>query len=413
MLHFLSGGAFYYGFSVFFNPIKDTFQWTSAQTSLAFTLRSVETGALGPIAGLLVDKLGPRKLMVAGWIVIGVGFLLMSRINSLATFYITFIIVATGTSFGSGVVMNTAIANWFTKKRSRAMAISFIGPGVCGLIAPLLAYFIGWIGWRDTLVVMGITLLVTGIPLSLLFRHKPDQYGYLPDGEVLIEAPATAGGLSPSTTQETVTHNSAHQAIGFTVKEALRTRAFWMLSMAFFFQQMGASAVTVHIVAYLESVNVPTSIAALAVTGMTLCSLIGRVGFGILGDFTNKRYLIALSLGLQAIGLFLFSIINADKVWLLLLFLLTFGPGFGGPIPLRPALQADFFGTKSYGTIMGLMAVISTIGGLASPVFAGWIFDITGSYHIAWQIFTVIILPAIPLVLLTRPPKLPGDVHYR
>lgn len=376
-------------------------------------MRSVETGALGPVAGFLVDKVGPRKLMVAGWAVVGLGFLLMSRINSLTMFYIAFIVTATGMSFGSGVVMNTSIATWFTKKRSRAMAISFIGPGVCGLVAPLLAYFIGWIGWRDTLVVMGITLLITGIPLSLLFRHKPEQYGYLPDGETLIDVPGTTRELSPSKTQETKGHNSVNQAVGFTVKEALRTRAFWMLSMAFFFQQMGASAVTVHIVAYLESVNVPTSIAAVAVTGMTLCSLIGRVGFGFLGDFTNKRYLIALSLGLQTIGLFLFSIITVDKMWLLILFLLTFGPGFGGPIPLRPALQADFFGTKSYGTIMGLMAVISTIGGLASPVFAGWIFDITGSYHIAWQIFTVIILPAIPLVLLTRPPKLPGSSVYQ
>jgi len=402
-LHFFSGGSFYYGFSVFFNPIRDTFHWTAAQTSLAFTLRGLETGVFGPITGFMVDKVGPRKLMVAGWSVIGLGFLLMSRINSLLSFYGTFLVVAAGMSFGSGVVMNAAIVNWFTRKRSRAMAISFIGPGVCGLLAPLLALLIGWIGWRDTLTAMGIALLIIGVPLSLLFRHRPEQYGYLPDGEIAKPIPATMSRVKED-------QNSGALSMGFTAREALRTRAFWMLSLAFFFQQMGTSAVTVHIVAYLESVNIPTSIAAFMVTGMTLCSLIGRIGFGFIGDFINKRYLIALSFMLQTIGLFLFSLITADRMWLLILFLLTFGPGFGAPIPLRPALQADYFGTKNFGTIMGLMIVISTIGGLISPVLAGHIFDITSSYHLAWQIFTVVTLPSIPLILLARPPGIPDNV---
>jgi len=235
-LHFFSGGSFYYGFSVFFNPIRDTFHWTAAQTSLAFTLRGLETGVFGPITGYMVDKVGPRKLMIAGWSLIGLGFLLMSHINSLAFFYITFLVIATGMSFGSGVVMNAAIVNWFTKKRSRAMAISFIGPGVCGFIAPLLAFLIGWIGWRDTLTVMGITLLATGVPLSLLFRHRPEQYGYLPDGEIAEPMPAITGETLPSMSHTKEEQNSGSPAIGFTVKEALVTRTFWLLSFAFFFQ---------------------------------------------------------------------------------------------------------------------------------------------------------------------------------
>jgi OFA family oxalate/formate antiporter-like MFS transporter len=348
----------------------------------------------------MVDKVGPRKLMVAGWAVVGIGFLLMSRINSLASFYGTFLVAASGMSFGSGVVMNAAIVNWFTKKRSRAMAISFIGPGLCGLLAPLLAALIGWIGWRDTLTVMGITLLVAGVPLSLLFRHRPEQYGYLPDGEIVNPKPEL-----PSTPHTKEERSPVVPGSGFTVKEALATRTFWLLSFAFFFQQMGTSAVTVHIVAYLESVEIPTAIAALMVTGMTLCSLIGRIGFGFIGDFINKKYLIALAFLLQTIGLFLFSLITADRMWLLILFLLTFGPGFGAPIPLRPALQADYFGTKHFGTIMGLMIVVSTVGGLVSPVLAGYIFDVTKSYHLAWQIFTVITLPSIPLILLAGQPK--------
>jgi sugar phosphate permease len=407
ILFFFGGGAFYYGFSVFFNPIRETFGWNATVTSVAFTLRGLETGALGPVAGLLVDRLGPRKLMVFGWVIIGLAFLLMSRINSLWVFYGTFVVAAVGMSFGTGVVVNTAVANWFTRKRSRALAITFIGPGASGLLAPLFVLSISQIGWSETLVVTGVALWVIGIPLSLLFRDKPSRYGHLPDGEIRAPITETASESNLRSLSKVVEPDSASSVTDFTAKAALRTRAFWLLSLSFFFQQMGTSAVVVHIVAYLESVKVPTAIAAVAVTGMTLCSLIGRIGFGFLGDFANKRYLVTISLVLQTIGLFLFSLIVADRVWLLILFLLTFGPGFGAPIPLRSALQADYFGTRSFGTIMGLMSLIGTIGGLASPIIAGWIFDTTGSYQLAWWLFTIVTIPAVPLMLLARPPKAP------
>ena len=137
---------------------------------------------------------------------------------------------------------------------------------------------------------------------------------------------------------------------------------------------------------------------------MTACSLAGRLGFGIFGDYANKRRLIAMSIGLQAVGLVFFAFITRDNLWLLIVFLLAYGPGFGGPIPLWPGLQADFFGTKSFGTIMGLLTLVSVIGGLASPVVAGWIFDATGEYRLAWVLSVIVTLPAIPLILLNRPP---------
>jgi MFS transporter, OFA family, oxalate/formate antiporter len=156
VLRFFSGGCFYYGFSVFFNPIRDTFGWSAADTSVAFTLRGVETGLFSPIVGSLADKISPRKLMVAGWIIIGFGFIVMSRINSIWTFYGSFVLVALGSSLGTGLVMNTTLANWFTKKRSRALAVGFIGPGASGLLAPILAYSLGEVGWRQTLLFMGL-----------------------------------------------------------------------------------------------------------------------------------------------------------------------------------------------------------------------------------------------------------------
>ncbi|MBA7614515.1 L-lactate transporter [subsurface metagenome] len=404
-LNVVTGGTFIYAFTIFFNPIRRTFGWSAAITSIAFSLRGLETGLLDPIVGYLVDKLGPRKLIFCGWLAAGLGFLLMSRINSLWTFYGSFIVIGAGFSFGTFVVFNAAVANWFIKKRSRALTLMYVGFGVSGVLVPLVAWSIEQFGWRDTAIYVGILLWLIGLPLSLVMRHKPEQYGYLPDGETgeITGKPRSASSLHSST--EITEQGSSSSATEFTAKEAIRSRPFWLLSMAYFFQHIATSAVMVHIVPYLESMDVPTAIAATVVTGMTLGSLIGRLGFGLLGDFFNKRYLISISFALQVLGVFIFAYIDGDKVWLLIPFLITYGAGFGGTIPLRPALLADYFGTRSFGTIFGWVALIGMLGGVASPVIAGWIFDITGSYQLAWQIFALTTVPAIPLILLAKPPR--------
>ena len=405
ILNFFAGGTFFYGFTVFFNPIRDAFGWNATVTSIAFTFQRIEMGILGPLTGFLADRVSPRKLMFAGWSVIGLGFLLMSRINSLWEFYGSFILIAIGFSFGTFVVMTVAVARWFSKKRSRAMTLLYGGTGACGILVPILAWSISQFGWRETLTFTGIGLLITALPLCLVIRDRPGNYGYLPDGEIqsLIHEPTNTPNInSPGKLTDQA---SVLSTTGFTAKVALRTRAFWLLSLVFLFQHVGTSAVMVHIIPYLESVKIPTTIAATAVTGVTLCSLIGRLGFGLLGDFINKKYLVALAFAFQTIGLFIFSFIDMDRVWLLIPFLLIYSPGYGGPIPLRPALQADYFGVRSFGTILGLMSGVSMIGGLASPIVAGWLFDVTGSYQSAWQLFALVTFPAIPLMLLTKPPE--------
>ena len=405
IMHFFGSGLFYYGFTVFFNPIRNAFGWTAAITSIAFSLQRLEFGILAPLAGFMVDRVGPRKMMFVGWGIAGLGFLLMSRINSLWAFYGAFMVSATGFSFSSGTVINTAIANWFTKKRSRALALTYLGPGLSGILVPLLALSIGQFGWRETLTFASITLWSICVPLSLLMRHRPSQYGYLPDGENSSSTDELTGALNHDSSTEGGKQDSGSAVEGATIKETLKTRTFWLLASVFFFQQLAQSSVMVHIVPYLESVQVPTTIAATAVTGMTLASLIGRLSLGFLGDFKDKRYLIVIAITLQAIGLFIFSFVSMDNAWLIFPFLLTWGPGYGGPIPLRPALLADYFGTRNFGTIIGMIATVGMLGGLASPVIAGWVFDITGSYHLVWRLVALVLLPSIPLMLLVKTPR--------
>ena len=404
-MNIFAGGTFIYGFTVFFNPIRSTFGWSAAVTSIAFTLQRFEAGILEAVAGFLVDKVGPRKLMLSGWSVVGLGFLLMSRINSLWAFYGSFLVIATGMSFATFIVIFATVANWFTRKRSRAMTIVVTGFGISGTLVPLLALAIGEFGWRETLIIMGITAWVIGIPLSSLMRHKPSQYGYLPDGDSPKTANEPKGVTNLRSAGDIAEQESGPSASDYTVKAALKTRAFWLLSVAFFFQFIGASAVMVHIVPYLESVEIPTTIAATTVTGITVCSLIGRLGFGFIGDFANKRHLITIGIALQTVGIFILTFVHMDSLWLIVLFLLTYAPGFGATIPLRFALQADYFGTENLGAIMGAMALVGMVGGLASPIIAGWLFDFTGSYHLAWQLFALVSIPAIPIMLLAKSPR--------
>lgn len=401
ILFFFSGGTWLYGFTVFFNPIRRTFGWTAAVTSVAFVLQRLEGGITGPIVGFMVDRVGPRKLMVAGWGVVGIGFLLMSRVDSLWTFYASFLLIGIGMSFSSWVTINTTVANWFVKKRSRAMTLIYLGFGASGILAPLLALSIDHFGWRDTMIFVGIALWVVGIPLSLVMRQRPAQYGLLPDGDSQDTIEETGPG-------ETV---EASSPADFTIRAALRTKAFWLYAMANFFQHITTSALFVHIVPYLESVDFPTTTAATVVSGITLCSLIGRLGFGFIGDFTNKRYLLTIALVLQSFGLFIFAFISFDRAWLVIPFLLIYAVGYGGTMPLRPALQADYFGARNFGTIMGLVSTISMVGGLASPVIAGWFFDVSGSYHVAWLLFAWVSVPAIPLMFLAKPPRARLEPH--
>jgi MFS family permease len=325
--------------------------------------------------------------------------------NSLGEFIGAFSLVAVGISFAVPAPISAVVANWFKKKRSRAMTIVMVGLDAGALLIPAMAWSIGQYGWRETLVIMGICAAVLGIPLSLVFRHKPEQYGYLPDGQALPtvqKAAEVADGYPPN---RSVTTAPLPPSVNFTAKSALKTRAFWFICIAILFSQASITAVQVHIAPYLENVGFPAVMAATWVMALNLCVPIGRLIFGSAGDFTNKRHLIATGITLQALGLILFSFIGADRIWLLVLFLLTFAIGSGGPIILRVALQADYFGTKHYGAIFGLMSTVILVGGLASPYITGWVFDVTGSYRQAWQLFALVTLPSIPLILLAKPPK--------
>lgn len=407
-LNFYVGGVFFYGFGAFFDPIRTTFGWSRAAVALGNSIQRLEGGIAAPIVGFLFDRLGPRKLMLFGLTVAGLGFISFSYVNSLWMYYLSFVIVSIGFSTGGAGIAMATVVNWFIRKRTIALALMMTGFGLSGFLVPVVLQVIDSIGWRDTLMYIGFGVWLIGLPVALMMKHRPEKHGLLPDGDAM-EAQSTPTGESGALEQP-IGRKPALPEINFTAREALRTRAFWLIAVTYSIQVLATSAVFVHVIPHLTNVGIPTTISGFAVAGMTLMSLFGRLGFGFLGDIKDKRYLLVVTLILQCIGMLILA--NISDWWLIIPFLLTYGPAYGGPIPMRPAIIGEYFGRKSFGAIQGLMHTVTVAGGIIGPVFAGWMCDINGDYYLGFMILAFTSLAAIPAILAAKRPTLdrPGQV---
>lgn len=402
-LYMLIGGVTIYGMTAFFNPMLLENGWTRAQTSLAHSLRSIEGGLTQPFIGLVIDRLGARKCIMTGMFIIGSGFILLSRVHSLPTFYVFFLLLALGTGLGIANAQYVATSDWFKKRRSFALGIVASGFGFSGLMAPVIIYLIHTFGWRQALVLIGLGSIAIGLPLSLIIKQRYERTGTgmdIGEAEELGYENGAVGKRSKVGSEPEMDHALA----GMDIKECLKTRTFWVLLAYGVFSGFSYCAISVLIVPALVSNHISAGLAGWAVTGMTGFSLIGRLWFSYLGDRYDKRKLLAISATMQAIGCLIFSQIHSP--WMLLPFLLFYGPGFGAQMPLMPAIQADRFGLKNFGTIRGLSSIGYMIPGFTAPYFAGWMFDLTRSYNSAFLIYGLICFLAVPTVMLMKRPKL-------
>jgi MFS family permease len=291
---------------------------------------------------------------------------------------------------------NAAIANWFVKKRSRAFAIYTLGAGIGGTIGvSLLSRLIVNFGWRYAAVAAGIAVLVVCLPLALTVKHKPEQCGLLPDG-IAQEAGQTHKD-DASATANVVSEPD------FTLKEALKTSSFWVYTLGAVFRSVLLSSIVVHEIPHLMNVGFTEQVAGDILALMTFVSIPGRIVFGWAGDYFPKKYLLSISHILQAAGLYIFA--NVTSMEQAYLFVLFYGLGYGGAIPLVTAIRGDMFGRKSFATISGIVMPITTLGGVVGPIFAGYVFDVTLSYQLAFYAFTVTALLAAVTFLFVKAPK--------
>lgn len=404
-LNFYLSLSFFNGFQVFFLPILREFKWTRALTAGAFSLRQVETGLLAPAIGFLVDRWGPRPVILLGVAFSGLGMVLMGFINSVWTFYVAFLIISLGMSGAShGVSWVTAVGNWFNKARGRALGIAMLGPVISGPLLVTIAIMEEAIGWRTSVVVLGIGMWIVGFPLAMVARSRPEDYGYLPDGV----APDELDSKGASGQGDSRNENSW----GLTARQALATREFWVMTILFGAQFVGVGGLMVHLIPLMEGIGYSSTQAA-AILGMVFfLSGIGRLGAGMFADRLDQRIVLISLIVFQSIGIMVLSQVESTGFWQSAIFALLFGIGFGGTIPLRPFLIRRFFGARAFGSIQGLMQGIAIAAGVVSPVFYGYVFDVSGSYNVALYASVAIVVSVIPLVFLLNPSRkveIPAD----
>ena len=386
------GGVIFYGFTAIFEPIANELGWSYTQISLASSLRGLEVGLLAPLIGILTDRWGPRRLIFSGAVIAVAGLILLSYTTSLGMFYGAFALIAVGTSCCTGTVLMAAVANWFRRNIGIASGIAICGFGFGGLLIPVIVRLIDMYEWRMTMTILALGMLVIVLPLSLLVRHKPEQYGYLPDGQV--EDPVTFDhGLGLSQAVE----------VDVKAKQALKSSVFWHIALAFTCHTMVLSAIVTHVMPYLSSIGLARSRSSLVATAIPLTSIGGRLSLGWLGDKLDRRLVAAGAFAMMCFGLLCFGYTSSAGTWLLVPFLVLFGIGYGGSNALRPALAREYFGRTNFGTIFGLIMGISMLGGIIGPTVAGWVFDNWGSYQGIWFVFAG--LAAVALIsVLTIPP---------
>jgi sugar phosphate permease len=393
---FLTSGVYFYGFSTLVDPFEEDFGWSRALIGGAFSAAVMAEGLASPVVGYLADRFGASRLLVAGVLLVGGGFVVLGQIQAVWQLYAAMVTVATGVTL-VGLVSWVTIAHWFVRKRGRALALVSCVAATCGVMVVVLAALISIFGWRGAVVMIGVSQIAICVPLALTVRHRPEDVGLVPDGESpgpdqSLDWPA-ASPQGESAAGKRVAHK------GLTVRQALRTRPFWLLTFAVALAWLGGIALIGHLIAFLEeSADFSRGAASAVAMGIPFASLVGRLGFGWLADYVVKRRLLAVAYIFQGAGILIFA--TTDSPWQAALFLVVFSVGWGGAIPLLPALEVEYFGLRAFGGIGGLLSAIATLGAFAGPVFAGVAYDVMDNYRPAFFLMTFTTMAAVPAILM-------------
>ena len=395
----LSSLVSFQGTGTFVVALERHFGWSRTLLSGAFALTRVQGAALGPIEGYLIDKFGPSRMVMAGFLVMGTGFVLFSLVQTAWHFYVAFVVISLGAGLGGWLAMIAAVNNWFIKHRALALSIGMSGTHVAGLLVPFLALSIESYGFQRVALGTGLLLIAIAIPAARLVRNRPEEYGMVPDGE-----------HEPTKSEEGIEEEGEPEP-AFTAGEALRTRAFWCIAIAHIASAVPIVTLSIHLVPKLTDIGLSLSMAGVVVATYTVVALPTQFISGYLGDKFPKPPLIFVFLSLQAIALLVIAV--TSSVAGAFLFAALFGVAFGGRMPLLFSIRGEYFGRKSFATIMGMSQLPSNFMMIGAPLFAGYMFDTTGTYFVPFSFFAAFTFLGAFLILFAKKPEPPGGPGAR
>ena len=396
-MQFLQSCLLLQAFGAYVAILRDDMGWTKTQLAGAAALHQVEAAVLGPILGWVIDRFGAQGVIRFGVLVFGIGFMLLSQIDSLLSFYGAFIVVALGASLAGFFPINVALIHWFERKRARALSSVQFGFALGGIAMPVVAWSLATFGWRPTAFASGVVIIVLGFPLSLVMRRRPEDFGERVDGEP-APSPAETAGADPQ---------PAPPARDFTAREALRTPAFWLLALGHGFALFVVSAVNVHAITHMkEGLQYSLEAASLVILLQTLSQLGGVVAGWFVGDRYDKRMLSAACMFLHMAGLL--SLTYALNHAMVVAYAITHGFAWGLRGPFMQAIRADYFGRSAIGMILGLSFMIVVLGQIGGGMISGILADATGNYRLGFTVVALLAGLGSVFFLLAKKPALPA-----
>ena len=394
----LAGLLFMHSAGAYFVLLRDQFQWSGTVLSGAFAMSRIESGILGPLQGWLLDKVGPRAVARIGILFFALGFVFMSRMDSVLEFYGSFALMALGSGLAGFLTLTTTIVNWFERRRALAVGLATAGMGLGGLAAPVIAWALTTFGWRDVALFSGVVIALVGLPLTQLYRRTPEEYGYQPDGG----APRSSR-VPPKTVARRLWSTDER---AFTAREAMRTPAFWLISLGHASSLLVVSAMMVHLIPHLvQSLDFSVEEAAGVVAVLNVMMIICQVMGGYVGDRFNKLRVASVCMLLHSVALLILA--NATGPVMAYLAAGIHGMAWGLRGPQMTAVRAEFFGRAAFGTIMGFSNLIIMMGMVLGPLIAGVLEDSRGDYKFAFMLLATMTALGSGFFAFTRRPAVP------
>ena len=394
-LQFLQAGLVTQAFGVYLAVLADDQGWSKTALSGAAALQQMEVALLGPVLGWAIDRFGPKVFVRAGVVVFGLGLCLLSQVHSLGAFYGAFIVIALGSSLCGFFPLNVALIHWFERKRARALSAMSIGLAFGGIMVPLVAESLTTFGWRATALASGLLAIAVGLPLALVIRNSPREHGEVVDGGQTEVSQTHASSEKTDSTRD------------FTAREALRTPAFWLISLGHGFALFVVHAVTVHAITHLkEGLGYSVAAASLVISLVTTCQIGGVLLGWAIGDRYKKRLIAAACMLAHALGLILLTF--ATSTPMVIAFAVLHGTAWGLRGPMMQAMRADYFGRSAIGMILGLSFMIIVVGQVGGPIIPGIFADITGNYRLGFTVLATLAGLGSGFFLLARKPKRPS-----
>ena len=379
----LAGGSV----GVWMKALESHFHWSRTQLTGAFSLSQMEGSIVGPLMGFLIDRLGTRRVVLMGLLILGLGFIVFSRTENLVVFYLSFALFMVGSATGVWLPMMAAVNNWFIRRRGTAMAVAGEGYVLGGItLVPLVAWAVNpdHLGWRTTALLIGVGFASVAFPVTRLIRNSPEEYGQVPDGEASTTAPNATAEAGPVRGMAI----GSHQHPELTAREAMLTSAFWLITAGHALTSMVNSTLRVHLVPMLTDEGLSLQMAAYVWSVVLASAGVFQLVGGYMGDRVPKNQALFVFSTIQAVLFFVAVLVhNAPMAFL---FAVIYGIGSGGRVPIGIAIRGDYFGQRSFATILGISMAPMYVLQLLAPLFAAVIYDIRGSYVLPFSILSVL-----------------------